>query len=237
MQQSVAQLQSLFLQRMDAYQNELHAAAPSANVTNIASEFTAFRGFIMTALRCLQDQLSLLVHQQDSMEMRSRRKMLLLHGVDESKDENTAAVVVKAVATRLKLPEFSEEHITRCHRMGRASAPDKPRPIMLKLRSLEVKNKVWYAKACLKGSSLTLSEFLTKSRHDAFMVARQRFGIHKCWTRDGFIFIMGGDGQRHRISSLAELEKIGLTEVPKPAPVSAKEPAAAPKSRRPLKSK
>lgn len=221
LQQSVAELQSLFLQRMDSYQGELQAASSSPTVAVLSADFTAFRTFIMTALRCLQDQVGLVMQQQDAMEMRGRRKILLLHGVPETRDEDTTSVVVKLVTSQMKIPDFSSKDISRSHRMGRASAPDKPRPILFKIRDLDAKNRIWSGKTGLKGSNITLSEFLTKPRHDTFMAARQKFGIQRCWTRDGFVFVLGTDGVRHRISNLKELDKIAASSAPRTAGTAA----------------
>lgn len=230
-QESLTQLQNLFTQRMDVYQSELQAAAPSANVVSLTSEFAAFKQFIVSALRNLQDQVSLLAQQTDNMEMRSRRKILLLHGLPENKNEDTAAVVVKTVVDRLKIPHFSTSDISRCHRMGRISTPDKPRPILFKLHELDVKHKVWYSKKSLKGTGITLSEFLTRSRHDVFMMARRKFGLSKCWTHEGSIYILGANGVRNRITSSAELDKIDMPSHTKPT-APTKEPAGATRNRR-----
>lgn len=205
-QESLIQLQNLFTQRMDVYQSELQDAAPTASIANLSSEFSAFRKFIMTSLQNLQDQVSLIAHQTDNMEMRSRRKILLIHGLPEGKKEDTSAVAVKVVVDKLKISGFSIDDVSRCHRMGRISK-DRPRPILLKLHELAVKNKMWYAKKNLKGTGVTLSEFLTKARHDTFMAARQKFGISKCWTHEGVIYYLGDNGVRRRAVYLADLDK------------------------------
>ncbi|CAH2263642.1 jg10927 [Pararge aegeria aegeria] len=41
------------------------------------------------------------------------------------------------------------------------------------------RRSVWFAKTKLKGTSVTLAEFLIKSRHKTFLAARQRFGLAK----------------------------------------------------------
>lgn len=71
-----------------------------------------------------------------------------------------------------------------------------------------MKNKAWFAKSKLKGTGITISEFLTKSRHDAFLMARQRLGISKCWTKDGTIICIGPDGTQHRITNVTDLQRI-----------------------------
>lgn len=231
LQESLNQLQKMFTQRMDVYQGELQAAAPSTNIINLTSEFASFRQFIITALRNLQDQVGLLAHHIDDMEMRSRRKLLLLHGLPEEKKEDTNAVVVKAVVEKLKVPGFSLQDIARCHRMGQSSTPGKPRPVLFEFHDWNLKNKVWYSKTSLKGTGITMSEFLTKARHEIFMAARQRFGVSKCWTRDGFVFVLGPGGVRHRINNILELDQIEERQVTR-TEATTKEPVGASRTRR-----
>ncbi|XP_026746114.1 uncharacterized protein LOC113507459 [Trichoplusia ni] len=115
--------------------------------------------------------------------MRGRRKILLLHGVPEHSKEDTAQVVAGVMLEHVKIADFSVAAVRRFHRMGRNSNGSKPRPILLKLRDVEVRDRIWFEKTKLKGSGITLSEFLTKTRHDAFMMAREKFGISNCWTQ------------------------------------------------------
>ncbi|KAJ0171014.1 hypothetical protein K1T71_013213 [Dendrolimus kikuchii] len=49
-------------------------------------------------------------------------------------------------------------------------------------------------------------------RHDLFMRARQEFGISKCWSRDGNIYVVGQDGSRHSISRIEDLSEINLPQ-------------------------
>lgn len=225
--ESQEKLQVLFLQRMNAFQEELQKSPSSASTSTVATEFSSFRVFMLAALNGLQDQITLLAREADNQEMRARRKILLIHGLPEETKEDTAAIVAKAVVERLRMSDFTSSDINRCHRMGRSSNPDRPRPILLKVRDMTLRNKLWYAKTTLKGSGVTLSEFLTKPRHETFIAARQRFGVTKCWTRDGFVFVLGRDGSRHRISCIAELNKIEaptpVTAVPKSPKPAAKE--------------
>ncbi|CAH2104684.1 unnamed protein product [Euphydryas editha] len=45
-------------------------------------------------------------------------------------------------------------------------------------------------KSKLKETGVTQYECVTKPQHDAFLAVRERFGVNKCWTCDGFIYIM-----------------------------------------------
>ncbi|KAJ0174304.1 hypothetical protein K1T71_010450 [Dendrolimus kikuchii] len=86
--------------------------------------------------------------------------------------------------------------------------------------------KIWMAKTKLKGSGVTVSEFLTKYRHDLFMRVRQEFGVSKCWTRDGAIFTLRTDDKRHSISCLDDIKLIRHQTTAMPAPSVKEQPKA-----------
>ncbi|XP_059046415.1 uncharacterized protein LOC131850980 [Achroia grisella] len=204
-----------FAQRMEEFEKRLQKASSSnSDTTAIAEDFATFKEFTLKSLAALQHQVDLLVLEVDRQEMRSRKRILLIHGVPEARQEDTASVVEGVVVDQLKVIDFTAANISRCHRMGRLNSA-KSRPILVKMCDTGIRDKIWFAKTNLKGSSITVSEFLTKLRHDTFMMARQRFGVKKCWSRDGFIHILCPDGSKHRVSSLAELEKVAP---PRPVP-------------------
>ncbi|CAH2098247.1 unnamed protein product [Euphydryas editha] len=100
-----------------------------------------------------------------------------------------------------------------------------PRALVLKFRDVSLRDKVWNGKKNLKGTGITLSEFLTKDRHELFLEARRRFGITKCWTRGGTIYILGNDGTRHRINTKTDLNSFASsadTQIPLPTAMSPK---------------
>lgn len=177
------------------------------STSSLAAEFESFKTFIIVALKSLQRQAELLDREVDRLEMRRRRKMLLLHGVPEEQSEDTTLKITTLVADHLELSDFSSSSIKSSYRLGRPS-DKKPRPIAIKFTDAAVRDKVWFAKTKLKGSGITQSEFLTKTRHQVFLKARQRFGVVNCWTRDGIIHIMALDGERHRAECLSDLEGI-----------------------------
>lgn len=207
---TIGALSEMFISRMAAFEEKLEKASPhrSNTVAAIAEDFKAFRTFMLSALTALQKQVDILSTECDNMEMRSRRKMLLLHGVPELKDEDTSRVVVKLAEEHLATSLQSDD-IRRAFRMGRSGS--KPRPILVKFGSGVIRSKVWQAKTGLKGSGITLSEFLTRRRHEVFLAARERYGMTRCWTRDGQILISDESGKKWRVSSFHELNKISAT--------------------------
>lgn len=221
---SMSQMVKSFSLRMNQFETGLQRSTAPSTVTGLAADYADFKSFITGALRALQLQIEFMAKELDSLEMRGRRKILLLHGVAELPKEDTTQVLVKTVAERIKQSGFTVSDISRCHRMGRTTTSDRPRPILFKLRDASVRSKIWSSKTNLKGSGITMSEFLTKARHDAFMAARERFGISRCWTADGTVYVLGADGVRHRVRCIEDLDSVKpivdqQTEAPKPAAV------------------
>ncbi|CAG4937914.1 unnamed protein product [Colias eurytheme] len=213
LKETMAQMTENFNTRMEEFQKELQNNTSPAT-TNISTDFELFRKFVLSSLKNIQAEIELLYKLHDLQETRSRRKMLLIHGVDEDKKEDTHALVLKTLSDKLPAIKISSDSISRVHRMGRAEvngSNSKPRPILVKFSDVQIKDSIWFKKSNLKNSGITLSEFLTKSRHETFIAARKRFGINKCWTRDGNIFIIGQSGDKFRVTSLNELDLIPCT--------------------------
>lgn len=249
---SAHQMMVEFTQRMEYFESELQKNLNQApNISSLSVEFSSFKAFTLCALRTLQDQITMNARSIDHLEMRGRRKILLIHGVPEDQKENTSLVVARTVASKLKMPQFTSADISRCHRMGRSTS-NKPRPILFKMHDVAVRDNVWFAKTNLKNSGITISEFLTKSRHEVFMAARQRFGISKCWTQAGNVVVVSSDGSRQRVNWMGDLDKIVGPSQLEPAAIAAASPelpatssklqavvkeAAVPKARRAAASK
>lgn len=208
--ESISTLADHFNSKMTEFQRDLHKGSSPVSTASLASEFSTFKSFIIISLNTLQRQVELLGRENDRQEMRRRRKILLLHGLPEEKQENTTSKVVSLVADRLLLPNFSSASVKTSYRLGRPS-DKKVRPIVVKFSDVVIRDKVWFSKKKLKGSGITQSEFLTRDRHDMFMEARRRFGINNCWTRDGNVYILSSDGMRHKAEYRSDLEGIPTT--------------------------
>lgn len=205
--QEFADMSALFHSKMEQFRRDQqgiqHSQAVSQDSTFMA-EFNNFKAFILDALKALQGQIEILCKSYDQIEMKTRRKILLIHGITEVKKENLRDVVTDFLHKYFK---ESKTSIKRCNRLGR-SGKSKPRPILVKFQDVYDKNKVWFAKKSLKGTGITLSEFLTKERHNIFINARERFGVSKCWTNKGQILVCGSNGVHHQVTNLEELDAI-----------------------------
>lgn len=194
---------------------ELKTPNAAPTVGSLLTDFSSFKEFTLQALTTLQNQVALLVSSIDNFEMKGRRKMLMFHGVPEAKQEDTANLVINVVHEKLNIENFTINNIKRCHRMGTLRSGGSPRPVLVKIEDIAVRDKIWFAKTKLKGSGITMSEFLTKVRHNIFMAARSKFGVSKCWTREGSVYVSGSNNTRHCISSLEDINKLQVHNKPK----------------------
>ncbi|KAJ8729554.1 hypothetical protein PYW08_001664 [Mythimna loreyi] len=233
----VEELSSTFASRMTQYEEDLKNASGEAahkTIASLSKDFTEFKTLVWKTLGSLKSQMELLVLGLDRHEMASRGKILLLHGLSEDRNTDPTAGFLAVVSEHLNMVQVASKDLTACHRLG--SNTSRPRPLLVRFESRIVRNEVWRNKTKLKGSGLTLSEFLTKPRHDTFMNARKHYGVHKCWTSEGKIVVRVSDKLRRKIESPLELREL-LVQYPvgEPAAVSSK-PVTEKRTRKPAKS-
>lgn len=207
MSATLAELAKAFELRMAAYEERLHRATgslSSPDVVGLSREFTDFKTFVWDTLSTLKKQVELLSLGMDRQETYHRRKVLLLHGIPESKDEKPHLVVARILSDQMKLTEVTPDDLEACHRLG--SNTSKPRPILLRFNMVQQRQVVWDSKSSLKGSGCTLSEFLTRPRHQVFMAARKHFGMNRCWSAEGRVNVLLPDKSRRRLEQMSELE-------------------------------
>ncbi|CAG9790392.1 unnamed protein product [Diatraea saccharalis] len=136
--------------------------------------------------------------------MNGRRKVLMIHGIPE----DTSQLMSRVVLDKLKADGFTIGDIKDSYRLRQSSNHNKPRPIIAKFQLNSTRNRIWSSKSKLKNTGITLSEYLTHSRRTVFMAAREKYGINRCWTRDGVIPVLGLNNTRHRITYMEELHSI-----------------------------
>lgn len=113
--------------------------------------------------------------------------------------------------TKLSIETIHKDHIRSCYRLGKASG-DKPRALLVKFSEIPVRKEVWQAKTLLKGSSISIAEFLTPHRRVIFKEARRLHGMRKCWTQDGNIYLKTNNGDKIRLSSIEQLAQYPSTQ-------------------------
>lgn len=179
---------------------------PHADLASLSREFNDFKCLSWQTLKILKTQTELLLQGLDRHETASRRKVLLFHGLAESKEVDIEDKILHILTDQLKLSDITSEHISACHRLG--SNSNKPRPVLVRFQNYKHRSMVWSSKASLKSTGVTVSEFLTKTRHEVFVGARKHFGVKQSWTSEGKIVILLPDKSRRKIELMSELRPL-----------------------------
>lgn len=207
-------LEESFSKRMAELEAQLQTGGNSKEtVARVSEEFRAFRELMFTMLGLLRKQIIECAKMVDVIETRHRRKALLLLGVPEVIKEDCSKTLLNILNQRMGLKDITTSNVTSCYRIG-SSSKDRRRPILVRFTTAETRAAVWKTKTTLKGSGITVREFLTRTRQTAFSMARQHFGVTACWTQDGTIVVRPSDNSRHKITSPDELGPL-ITKYPK----------------------
>jgi hypothetical protein len=174
---------------------------------SLLADYLAFKSMVWKTLGMLEAQLQLIVDNQDRLETHSRRKVLLFHGVAEVKDEDLLQTTLHTVNSCMKVSSTTSDSIEVCHRL-RVKRDCKNRPVLVRFAGVQSRSAVWKAKTALKGSDISISEFLTKSRQEVFTAARGYFGRSQCWSTDGSIYILLADKSRAKVHTMSELKAL-----------------------------
>ncbi|KAI5639629.1 hypothetical protein NE865_07876 [Phthorimaea operculella] len=214
-------------ERLESFEERLKKATASQSAVHedlpaLSREFSEFKTLVWQVLAKLKTQTELLALGQDRHETFLRRKVLLLHGIAETKNEKVEETILDILTNQMQLSDFTCSDLQSCHRLGAASS--KPRPVLVRFRDLHHCRLVWDTKTSLKDSGIVISEFLTKSRHDVFMAARKHFGVRNCWSSDGRITILLPDKSRRKVETPNELQSLTAKY---PPVVDSKQSAAA----------
>lgn len=187
-------------------------APPSPALTDVAQvrqDFEQFRALMWSALGLVRRQLTSLSEQVDVLETKSRKKVLLFHGVKEEVSDVKESIL--DILKKLELPGVSAEAVRACHRLGRVPASEgRSRPVLVRFVQLETRAHVWSKKTMLKGTGVSVSEFLTPVRQKLFAESRRIFGVSKCWTQDASIYVLLPDGTRHKVGGEEQLRALSV---------------------------
>nr|CAH7729994.1 unnamed protein product [Callosobruchus chinensis] len=189
------QLEDFFTKSMESFSNRLKQAVNkgTTDIRDLENDYNTFKGDILNILQNIKTMLVNVDNRIDTIEMDSRRNVLLIHGIPEKKEESVTGEV-KTVLKTLKLnDDIFSENIEECHRFGlpKSDQTRRPRPVVVKFNNYTFKQAVWGAKKNLKGTNFMITEFLTKNRLNIYNEARKVFGNHKCWTTNDLLDITG----------------------------------------------
>lgn len=211
-----SEIMKLIENRMNDYDAKLEKLSSSTpekqmDVATLSLDFAEFKASVWKMFTLMKSQMELLSLGLDRHEAYIRRKVILFHGVPEESDENVSGIIMNTINTKMGITHIATKDIVTCHRLGLNRG--KPRPVLVRFHEYHHRHLVWSNKTMLKGSGLTISEFLTVSRHRVFMEARKHFGISNCWTADSKIIILLPDKIRRKIETRSDLQKL-ITQFP-----------------------
>jgi len=148
----------------------------------------------------------------DELEQYTRRNSLRIFGVTEREQEDTDQLVVDLAAEKLGI-NISRADIDRSHRVGRTADPadkKKPRAILVKFATYQVRRQVFNNKKKLKGSNVTVREDLTAHRAGLVRRATALYGTKNVWTTDGRVCWV--DGHNVRGAATWELPEVATEQ-------------------------
>lgn len=197
-------VEASLVKRLADFEKQLKCAKDEVSLTTLSSEFAAFKEQVFGILQLLRQQIGELIESIDAVEMRHRRKCLLINGVPEKPSQNLFNDLVEIFRSKFELKDSSCDDFKSVSRLGRQTE-GKTRPVLVHFSNLNLRDTVWRRKACLKGTPMVISEFLTRRRQDIFITARKHLGIRNCWTRNGDIMVKSANGAVQRIRNENEL--------------------------------
>ena len=126
-----------------------------------------------------------LENQLDCQEQYSRRNCILIHGIADTKDENTDDISLRTINEHLEL-ELAEKELDRTHRIGNAKSGNKrQRPVIVKFARYNTRRKVFVNKKRLKNTGISITKRLTNHRMELLKKAKNKFGFNNVWTVNG----------------------------------------------------
>ena len=139
----------------------------------------------------LDERVALLESDLEECQQYSRRTNILIHGVEEKRDEDTDKIAHELVTERLGVPVIDRD-IARSHRLGRKT-DGTSRPIIVRLLSYRQKKSIYDQKKKLKGTGFVITENLTRKRYALYKQCKEKFGMKNVTTLDGRIYRYTGN--------------------------------------------
>ena len=165
----MAEFKNTILGKMELVKNNAYEAltleqtslaASDANttaITNLTSQFNDLKG------ECgkLRKENMALREQNNSFELYSRKKNLILHGITDTYHENNTTCI-STVKTFFKcILKIDDMNVENCHRMQQRHN-QVSRDIIVRFQSMTDKDAVWAAKTLLRNTSYGISEDFPK---------------------------------------------------------------------------
>ena len=145
---------------LDLKAKDDHIKSLESRIEKLESQVETFEG----TDSCLRKTINLLERKCDDNEQYSRRMSLRITKIPSVKDENSEKCKEIAVSTLNKIPgvNITKSDIVRAHRTGKIVAQNKPRQMLVKFKSWEVRTDVYKKRKDLRSNQIFSD--LTKRR-------------------------------------------------------------------------
>lgn len=180
------------------------------NQVDIITKLETFENKANNELQVLRNELQLLNKSTKIIEedcntflQNSHNRKILIHGIDEGDGKS----IYDDVNNVLKNGYISinKQDVCNCYRLGKKLV-NKNRPVVLEFLHQWRRDEIFYNKSSLKGSSILITEMLTKSNYKRFQECFKRFK-KDCWTHNGKT-VVKINNQKSIISSDEDMKKI-----------------------------
>nr|CAH7743578.1 unnamed protein product [Callosobruchus chinensis] len=131
------------------------------------------------------DQMSAIKKIQ-LLEHESKMCNLRIFNLVEIDGENTAAVVLKLLNSKMSL-NLAMDDILVCQRIGKKVAKG-PRGVLVKLKNVYTKDRVYNCKRLLKGTGVVIKEDLAEAKLKLMEAAIKKTSLRSVWSTRGNIF-------------------------------------------------
>ena len=150
----------------------------------------------------------------DNQVQQSNNYSLLFHGIVENSSNSSSNSSqlhiydqVLDVLNKSMGLSIQKSDIRSCYRIGKkVNVNNKARPIAVYFTTKWLRDSVFFNKKKLKGKRVTITELLTKPKHELFKKCAAVFK-NNCWTSNGRIFVIS-DNKKTLISSNNDLDAI-----------------------------
>ncbi|CAG9795163.1 unnamed protein product [Diatraea saccharalis] len=202
-------LESALEKRMKDFEAQLKLSSSEKDIRipQLHEDFKSFKDLVWNVLTLLRQQIGEILKSLDYHEARYRSKFLLLCGVPEKPDEDLCVTVATLLQRHMEIKDFQSSSIRSCYRLG-SFTKGRNRPVVIRFVNYDLRSLAWKCKTKLKGTSLVVREFLTKTRQALFYAARDHCGIANAWTSDGNVFVKTPNGNRVKIGCSEELSAV-----------------------------
>lgn len=202
------ELEGGLARKMAEFEERLKTAMipTSPTLNQLRDEFYSFKGIVSSMLSLMQQQISDCVKNIDAINTHHRKKALIFNGIPESNKDDLQQEVLSLLHGKMGLTSINSSSLKQCFRLG-VQQSNRPRPVVVFFYDHQCKVQVWNMKSKLKGSTISLGEFLTKVRQSIYKCARKHFGMRNVWSLDGVIYIKHPEG-RGKICTHEELDAL-----------------------------